>query len=504
MRKNTSKQITILLALGTAFLNVVCSQVSAAPACIVHPAPDGIELSTAFSVNVEGQTVPVYKTKVPPGDQIPRLSGSRKEFGFTSLASFDMASPVEITVTSPDPVESVKILPTSFATVPKVDGHKITFTLNEPRHLTVEVNGDWSESLHLFANPFEKNIPDPSDPNVIYFGPGIHEVTNLTVSNNTTIYLAGGAYVRGVMQPDEEPGPVGLRTMLQPTFTLSGTNISFRGRGIVDQAEIAPRSKRRYSLIVHDSENVEIEGVIFLDPSRWTVPIKRSSNVHVDNIKIIGWRGNSDGVDISSSQNVLVENCFLRTLDDLVVVKSRTGQGESKNIHVRNCVLWNELAHALSIGAELRENVSQVLFEDCDIIHDVGRETALRIYHCDSGTVSDITFQNIRVEEARRLISCWIGTTRWTKTPERGHIKNVLFKDITATSAPIDPSLTGFQDGTDWKPYVIKDHASMELIGYDADHLVENVVFDNVVLDGKKVEAHNVTTNAFVKAVEFK
>ena len=73
-----------------------------------------------------------------------------------------------------------------------------------------------------------------------------------------------------------------------------------------------------------------IEGVIIHDPSHWTVPIKRSDNVHVDNIKIFGRRGNSDGVDISSSRDVLVENCFMRTLDDLVVVKSRTGAGGSE------------------------------------------------------------------------------------------------------------------------------------------------------------------------------
>jgi hypothetical protein len=474
------------------------------PAVSIYPAPEGVELSTSFSVSVEGQEVPVYKTKVAPAEPIPRLNGSRNTFSFASLASFDMKQPVAVAITYPQPVESVKILPTSFGITPRIEGQKILFNLKEPKHLTIEINGDWNQSLHLFANPPEENIPSPDDPHVIYFGPGLHEVTNLTVGSDTTIYLAGGAYIRGVMSPEEQPGLAGLRTMLLPTFMMSGTNITFRGRGIIDQSSISPRTNRRYSLLVHDAKDVKIEGITFLDPSRWTVPIKRSDNVHVDNIKIIGWRGNSDGVDISSCRDVLVENCFLRTLDDLIVVKSRTGQGESRNIHARKCVLWNELAHALSIGAELRENVSDVLFEDCDIIHDVGRETALRVYHCDDAVISNITFQNIRVEEARRLISVWIGKTRWTKTPERGHVRNVVFKDISATSAPIDPSLTGFQDGSDWKPYIIKDHASLELIGYDQDHFIDGVTFENVMLDGKKVNATNVTANAFIKNIEFK
>ena len=464
----------------------------------IYPAPAGVELSNAFSVEIEGDKVPVYKTKIPSAGPIPRLTGSSSEFGFVSLASFDMSASVDVTITCTEIVKSIKILPTSYGIVPKVHEKTITITIDEPKHVTVEVNGDWHESIHIFANPIEKNVPDPKDPDVIYFGPGVHDISSVSVGDNKTVYIAGGAYLRCGTKSES-----GQSSGTLPSFNLSGKNITLRGRGIIDQSAI-PRSVRRYSVLVDNSENVTLEGVIFADPSRWTVPIKGSDGVHVDNIKIIGWRGNADGVDISSSCNVLVENCFMRTLDDLVVVKSRTGQGEVDNVHVRKCVLWNELAHALSIGAEVRENVSNVLFEDCDIIHDVGRETALRIYNCDSGVISNVTFQNIRIEESRRLISLWIGTTRWTKTKERGQIKNVIFKDITAVSAPIDPTIVGFQDGSDWKPYIIKDHASMELVGFDKDHIVENVIFDNVVLDGRKVTAKHVTKNEFVKNVQYK
>ncbi len=491
------KFVEFVLVIAAILLVTSCTQ-----KVKVYPAPDGIELSTDYGVSVEGKEVPVYKTKVAPTDQIPRLNHSRSEFGFASLASFDMNESVTITVTYPGKIDTVKFLPTSFNITPIIEGQTITFTLDEPKHVTIEVNGDWQESLHVLANPFEENIPDPNDPDVIYYGPGIHDVVNVTVGDNKTIYIAGGAYLRCGTGESEQQVEGKNNQKYLPTFIMKGDNVSFRGRGIIDQ-QIIPRGTRRYSLLVEQSTNVLIEGVTFLDPSRWTVPIKQCDSVHVDNIKIIGWRGNADGVDISSSQNVLVENCFLRSLDDLIVVKSRTGQGESKNIHARNCVIWNELAHAVSIGAEIREDISNVLFEDIDVIHDVGRETALRIYHCDSATVSDVTFQNIRVEEARRLISCWIGSTRWTKTPDRGHIKNVLFKNITATSAPIDSTLTGFQDGSDWKPYFIKDHASMELIGYDENHIVDGIVFDNVVLDGKKVTREQITINEFVKNVSF-
>ncbi len=468
----------------------------------IYPTPDGIELSQAFTVEVEGKEVSVYKTKIPPSEPIPRLNHSRSEFGFASFASFDMREAVAIKVAYPEMVSSVKVLPTSLGVKPKIDGNNIAFTLREPSNLTIEVKGDWHESLHIFANPFEEDIPDLHDPNVIFFGPGIHDVTHIAVKDNATVYIAGGAYLRCGSDPDEKK--VGLRGELRnpPTFFLEGSNITVRGRGIVDQSAI-PRANRRYTIFAQKSNKVKIEGVTICDPSHWTIPIQSSDNIHVDNIKIIGWRGNSDGVDISNSRDVLVENCFMRTLDDAVVIKSFEGRGEVENIHTRRCVVWNELAHSLSIGAEVRENVSRVLFEDCDVIHDVGRETALRVYHCDDAVISDVTFQNIRIEEARRLISCWIGKTRWTKTEERGNIRNVTFKDISAISAPIDTTLTGFQDGSDWKPYLIRNHASMELIGYDEEHTIEGVFFQNIMLDGKRVAAEQVTMNDFVKEVRF-
>ncbi|MBX2876604.1 MAG: hypothetical protein KTR30_31100 [Saprospiraceae bacterium] len=468
----------------------------------IYAAPDGIELSQDFVVEVEGQGVPVYKTKIPPKEPIPRLNHSRKIFGFASFASFDMNGNVEIKVTYPEVVNSVKVLPTSFALEPKIEGNSIAIALDEPKNITIEVNGDWHESLHIFANPFEEHIPAPDDPNVIFFGPGVHDVTSVAVGDSTTVYIAGGAYLRCGTDPNEKEVELRGTKRKPPSFFLEGTNITIRGRGIIDQSAI-PRANRRYTIFAQDSRGIKIEGVTICDPSHWTIPIQGSDDIHVDNIKILGWRGNSDGVDISNSRDVLVENCFMRTLDDAVVIKSFAGRGEVKNVHTRKCVVWNELAHSLSIGAEVHENVSQILFEDCDVIHDVGRETALRVYHCDDAVISDVTFQNIRIEEARRLISCWIGKTRWTETEERGNIRNVTFRDIMAISAPIDTTLTGFQDGSDWKPYIIRDHASMELTGFDEEHRVEGVLFDNVVLDGKKVEMHQVTMNEFVKGVRF-
>lgn len=44
----------------------------------------------------------------------------------------------------------------------------------------------------------------------------------------------------------------------------------------------------------------------------------------------------------------------------------------------------------------------------------------------------------------------------------------------------------------------------MELIGFDENHIVEDVLFDNVVLDGRKIGPRDVTMSEFARKVRFK
>ena len=472
---------SVVLALA---VGLICSCSGWAGTVRVYPAPEGEQLSKDYSVEVEGKSLPVYVAKVAPAEPALRWKAmddkahSADFFTNSAFAYFDMDGAVSVTVRCPDPIRSVKLLPTSFNLHPTLRGNSVTFRLTEPRPVTVEVNGNWVGALHLFANAPESDVPKPGDPNVIYFGPGIHEVSHLVVTNNQTVYIAGGAVVRGVIRTNEPfniSGYGGLRTY-SPTFVLQGNHIRFRGRGIVDGALCTTHAR---NLLFVQGNDIVVEGVVLRDSSTWNLPIRRSEHVTIRNVKVLGYRANSDGIDICNSQDVTVEDCFIRTLDDLVVVKTDQHQGKSSHILAKNCVLWNEVAHALSIGAELREDVDDVLFTNCDVIHDKGREWTLRIYHCDSARISNVRFENLRIEESPRLISLWINKAFWSRDTERGHIDGVRFENIRAVANPL----------------------RVELEGFDSAHEVENVLFKNVVVNGKKLELGDVKTNQFVKEV---
>ena len=229
--------------------------------------------------------------------------------------------------------------------------------------------------------------------------------------------------------------------------------------------------------------NISVEGITLRDGSVWTLPVRNSKNVIIDGVKILGYRANSDGIDVCNSENVIIRNCFIRTLDDLIVIKTLKNGGPCKHVHAYHNVLWNEVAHAVSVGAEISRDIVDVVFEDCDIIHDKGREWSMRVYHCDDAKVSGIVFRNLRFEESRNFLSLWINTAICSTSKDRGHIKDILFEDITAENV--------------LRPTV-------QLLGYDASHLVENVVIRNVSVNGKKITSADVQTNEFVKNITVK
>jgi hypothetical protein len=440
----------------------------------VGPAPPPQEQSKDYVVTVDGKMAPVYVAKVAPANPARRaqamddVANSASFFDLASFSSFDMNGPVQVTVVCPDPIESAKILPSSSGIIPAIMGDSLTFKLDRPRLLTIEVNGQWVSALHLFANPFETNPPGPHDPGVIYFGPGAYLLPDgLKVHDGQTVYLAAGAILRGT-------GGAGT-----PVVSLEGKNIKLRGRGIID-GSLCPTHSRNL-LAIHGSD-ISVEGVILRDSSTWNLPIHQSDHVTIKNVKVLGYRANSDGIDVCNSRDVVIDGCFLRTLDDLIVVKTFTGEGPVQHVLARNCVLWNQVAHALSIGAELRENVDDVTFSKCDVIHDTGREWTLRIYHCDSALVSQVRFEDIRIEQSTRPISLWIGQTKWSVDAARGHISDVTFRNIRGEAAePLD----------------------IELQGFDAAHAIDGVHFQNVQFNGLPLTRPDVKTNDFVRNVTF-
>ena len=217
----------------------------------------------------------------------------------------------------------------------------------------------------------------------------------------------------------------------------------------------------------------------------WTLSFYNSTNIVVENVKEISKQFNSDGIDICNSRNVRVDGGYFRVNDDEICLKTAKPASNvvSGNITVQGVVIWNERDFGLGITYETRADMSHILFQNCDVIHDTGR-AALTVYLSDSGTMSDIRFDNIRFDNgAWQLILGQITSDQWGHDTERGHVKGLMFSNIAVSGHQMPPSA---------------------ILGADATHLIEDITFDHVTFNNApetslaKIRLH---TNQFVSNV---
>ena len=438
---------------------------------VTYNAPDTLRPSEMFQVKINGKVLFVYQNEV------------------SSLAYFSFAGKAEVEITTTHDVKWADIRPKNLNIAPLFGDHTVKFSIDKPCNLSVELNGEITRPLYLFAAPLETNRPAPNDPNVRYFEGGkIYDVGTLTLRSDEAIYIAGGAIVRGTIVANE------------------AKNVKISGRGILDGTYV-----KEQMVQLNRCENAEIEGIIFLNSPGWTVVPRHCNRLTVKNIKQVCWRNGSDGLDLVATSHVRVNDCFFRNNDDNIVLKCWGGdekypknapQGpDMSDIAITNSVFWNmPWGNALEIGFELRcGKVSDVRFTDCDLIH-VERGAAFSIHNGDNATVENVLYENIRVEDAmhklidlavflsqysldrlatdaerkqRYMQGAWDGVSTVSDAQKaqyaanRGRIKNIVFRNIAVTDGQF--------------PYSI-------ISGYDANHLVEDVLIENLTIHGKRIK----------------
>ena len=109
---------------------------------ITYPAPQEAELKDDFTVKVrqpggKWQTIATYPVKV---DEVKE---ARHHVKLASMSYFDFDGEVEVSVTAhKEEIETARIRPLSYGLPPQVSRNTLTFKLNSPHNLSIEVNGE--------------------------------------------------------------------------------------------------------------------------------------------------------------------------------------------------------------------------------------------------------------------------------------------------------------------------------------------------------------------------
>ncbi len=158
-------------------------------------------------------------------------------------------------------------------------------------------------------------------------------------------------------------------------------------------------------LVVMESRDVELWDFDIKNSGFWNLHICYSENIHVKGITIHSSDLNSpstDGIDIDSSCNVLVENVETHCHDDSICIKSgrdMDGLRVSRPCHhiqVINCRL-NE-GYGITLGSEVSGGIHHITFKG---IKCQGTECGFRIKSSinRSGYIRDIKMEDVTLED---------------------------------------------------------------------------------------------------------
>lgn len=291
---------------------------------------------------------------------------------------------------------------------------------------------EFDNAKPLFVFTYKKEKVDEVD-YTYYFEKGVHNVPDIVLKENDSIYLEAGAVLKAHISAD------------------NADDIKICGRGIIDTAEIGAKKHRMIKLI--ECNNISVCDVTLIGAIDWSLVPIHCENVRVSGINIVTWEVNGDGVDIVGCKNVSVENCFMHCADDCVAVKANDydddrGCNNCEDIKIKKSIFWNTRpGNAMEIGFETRcDEISNILFSDIDVIHCEyeGWESGgvFTIHNGDRALIHNVRYENIRVENAKqKLFDFKVLLSRYSKDAERGLIKDISIENIRVYGDDMPPSI---------------------------------------------------------------
>ena len=318
---------------------------------------------------------------------------------------------------------------------------------------------------------------------VVYCSPGRYLCGTVELKSNVTLYLEAGAVILGstnVKQYTPKPGPDPASDAGQGhlIYARDVENISVVGPGKIDgqghsfwipsnrkpvaESEMwsdarhldwkpAPRISPMVELV--NCTNLRLESIELTGASGWTLRPINCTRVFIQGITIrnpaIG--PNTDGIDLTGCQNVVISDCLLDTGDDAICLKSENPYGNgpriSKNIAVTNCIITSSTT-GFKIGTATQGGFENITFSNSTIISsdpDIASRMVggIAIEMVDGGWIDGIVITGIQIRDARAPLLIRRGNRANPFPTGSARLRGVLIDGVHATGAILTSSITG-------------------------------------------------------------
>ncbi|HVU35839.1 MAG TPA: glycoside hydrolase family 28 protein [Opitutaceae bacterium] len=336
------------------------------------------------------------------------------------------------------------------------------------KYLTGSIQLVDNVTLNLEAGAELLYSPDPADSPLVpsrYEGTNVFEHAPLIYANGRkNIAITGRGTIDGQGQnwwwrsgsprfaPPAGRDPAPARTAWRHLYERIEAGEKLTAADFTAAAEFL-----RPSLVqLYECHNVLVADVTITHGPMWLLHPIYSEDVVVRGVRFISAGGgpNGDGIDVDSCRNVRISDCFFRTSDDCIVIKSgKDNDGRRTNrptefVTITNCVMY-EGHGAVVVGSETSGGIRNVTASN---IVSEGTDTGIRIKSMRGrgGVLENFRFDNWVIEDPKKIgfeITMRYGRTNPEPVSARTPLfRNFAYSNITVVNAKKVATIQGLPE----------------------------------------------------------
>jgi polygalacturonase len=276
-----------------------------------------------------------------------------------------------------------------------------------------------------------------------------------------------------------------------------------------EKEDIDPHFKVPRPRLVHfiRCEKMTVRDLLLKDSAFWNLQLTYCDGVEVHNLRIRAPHepvkaASSDGIDLDSTRNALVEGCDIECDDDAICLKAgRDADGlrvnrPTENVVIRNCRVGHA-AGLVCFGSETAGGIRNIRISNCRAENGCGEVVRFKTRMGRGGVVEDVVYENIQADGARAVFNFNMDAFATTWLPEQFRapapadkatpiFRNITVRNLTAKNCNAVGHMVGLSEsplrGVRFENVEVEARAPLVI-----RHAVD-LEFKNVKVNGKLVE----------------
>lgn len=267
-------------------------------------------------------------------------------------------------------------------------------------------------------------------------------------------------------------------------------NISVTGLGTVDMQEVweedptpgegAWCAKRAVKIFaIKNCKNVVITDLTLLHATDVGVYLAGCEKVKISKLTM---DVNIDGISPDCCKDVMISDCFVRSGDDSIVLKSSYVLNEKRlceNVVITNCMVTSR-CNGIKLGTESNGGFKNIAISNCTVENTFMAGVALEI--TDGGDLDGVTVNNIAMKNVGTPLFVILSDRgRGPAGTELGTLKNIIISNVTATGPYTEwqaPRITALWESGE----VCKSLVVPSSITGQPNRKIENITLANIHL----------------------